>query len=280
MKKITILVSVFFIGLFTGCSDDATTDIVKDLSAKKMLDVSYGGDSEQVYDIYLPENRTENTKTMILVHGGGWNSGDKSDMDPFKDLLKEQLHNIAIVNINYRLADENNVPHPMQVNDITAVVEHLKSNQSDYVISDTIGFLGVSAGGHLSLLWSYAYDTNAKVSMVCSIVGPTNLIDEAYTSSTNPDIRALITQYGADVDFLKSASPLYQVKATSPPTQLFYGGQDPLIPNSQGQDLNSKLQELDVTKEFTFYPNAGHGWVGLELLDTSLKLKAFIELHL
>jgi len=28
------------------------------------------------------------------------------------------------------------------------------------------------------------------------------------------------------------------------------------------------------------YPNAAHGWIGLELLDTWLKLKAFTQTHL
>lgn len=280
MKSTPYFILIFLYCLLIGCSDDATTDIPTDLSAKAMLNVSYGDHSEQVYDLYLPKDRTKDTKTMILVHGGGWNAGDKNEMNAFKDFLGEQLPNLAIVNINYRLADENNSPHPMQINDITAVVEHLKINKNDYVISETIGFLGVSAGAHLSLLWSYAYDTSNKVSMVCSIVGPTNLKDDAYLNNTNTDLQPLLDQFGNDLDFLEEVSPLYQVKSSSPPTQLFYGGQDPLIPNSQGQDLNEKLIALNVQREFTFYPNAGHGWVGLELLDTSVKLKAFIEAHL
>lgn len=277
MKSTLYFILIF---LFIGCSDDAISDIPTDLSAKTMLNVPYGSDPGQVYDLYLPKNRTKDTKTMVLVHGGGWKAGDKNDMNAFKDFLREQLPNLAIVNINYRLANDNNPPHPMQVNDITAVVEHLKTNKNDYVISETIGFLGVSAGGHLSLLWSYAYDTNNKVSMVCSIVGPTNLKDDAYLNNTNTDLQPLLDQFGNDLDFLEEVSPLYQVKSSSPPTQLFYGGRDPLIPNSQGHDLNNKLKELNVPHEFTFYPNAGHGWLGLELLDTSIKLKAFIETHI
>ena len=80
----------------------------------------------QKFDLYLPANRTSNTKTLILVHGGGWSSGDKADMNPIKDLIRQDLPNLAIVNINYRLADVNNKPYPMQIDDITSIINHLK----------------------------------------------------------------------------------------------------------------------------------------------------------
>ena len=267
--------------LLIACStDNGTTNPNGSLDYRALTNVAYGNDSKQVYDIYLPKDRTLNSKIMILVHGGGWHEGDKSDMNAFRDFLREQLPEVVVVNINYRLADENNPPHPMQINDISSVVDDLRAKRNEYQIGDQIGFMGVSAGGHLSLLWSYEYDTESKVSMVCSMVGPTNLADDAYINSDNQELRDLIYQFGTDIEILKSVSPLYKVKATSPPTLLFYGGQDPLIPNSQGIDLNDRLEELEVVHEFTLYPNGGHGWVGLDLLDTSVKLKAFIETHL
>ncbi len=140
--------------------------------------------------------------------------------------------------------------------------------------------MGVSAGGHLALLWSYAHDTDNQVAMVCSMVGPTNLLDDAYQNSTEPVLQELIGLFGYDEELLEEASPLYQVKSTSPPTILFYGGQDPLIPVSQGIALEGKLTELNVIHEFTLYENEGHGWVGLNLFDTSIKLKEFINKNL
>jgi len=196
------------------------------------LNVSYGSDADQVFDLYLPANRSNITKVMILVHGGAWIEGDKADMDGIKDIMRLDLPNVAIVNMNYRLADQNNLPLPMQTNDITAVINTIKANQEYYTVSDDFGFIGVSAGGHLSLLWSYTEDVN------------------------------------------------HQVSASAQPTILFYGGEDPLVPTSQGVDMDARLEELGVTHEFTLYPNEGHGWTGLNLLDTWTKLKLFTETHL
>lgn len=276
-----LLILILVVSTIAGCStDDETTVQTDPLAYTALTNVSYGTDPRQVYDIYLPKNRGTESKVMILVHGGGWKEGDKNDMNGFRDFIREQLPNIVVVNINYRLANENNPPHPMQINDITTVVEQLKSKQNDYHIGTELGFMGVSAGGHLSLLWSYAYDTQKRVKMVCSMVGPTNLSDDAYLNSTNQELKDLIFQFGSEVSVLQEVSPLFKVKPDSPPTQLFYGAQDPLIPNSQGIDLNNKLEELNVPHEFTHYPNGGHGWIGLDLLDTSIKLKAFIERYL
>lgn len=287
MKAIKYILILFFVSAISfSCSEDGVNpndlELDNPLEFRQELNVSYGSNGNQVFDIYLPANRTIDTKVMILVHGGGWTSGDKGDMNIIKDLIRQDLPDIAIVNINYRLADDTHPPYPMQIDDITAVVNFLKNNQNDYVISEDIGFIGTSAGAHLSMLWSYVFDANNDVQMVASIVGPTNFTDPAYLNNQNPILQEIIDVYGINptTEFLEEVSPYHQVTSTSPPTILFYGGQDPLIPTSQGVDMQAKLETHGVTHQFVLYPNAGHGWVGLELLDTWTKLKAFTDTHL
>jgi len=276
LKKIfqTILLIISLI----SCSNEIVSSPSPSIPLlyQEIRNVSYGNDTNQVYDIYLPQDRDKTTKVMILVHG------DKSDMNILKDLYRQDFPNLAIVNINYKLSDQNNPPYPMQIDDISSIINHLKSNKDVYVISETYGFLVISAGAHLSLLWSYAFDIQNNVSMVGSIVGPTNFTDSAYLNNTNPALQALLNVYGINstTGFLEEISPIHRVKSTSPPTILFYGGQDPLIPITQGIDMKEQLDLLEVSNEFTLYPDAGHGWIGVELLDTWNKLKTFTEEHL
>ncbi|MGY0392158.1 alpha/beta hydrolase fold domain-containing protein [Bizionia sp. KMM 8389] len=245
------------------------------------LDVSYGADPYQTYDIYLPANRSLNTNIMILIHGGGWSAGDKSDMNSIKNFIRNEFPNIGVVNMNYRLSDANTPPYPMQINDITSVINKLKTNQNYYIIDNDFAFIGTSAGAHLSLLWTYAFDTQNDIDMVCSIVGPTNFTDPAYLNTADSTIQELLDLYGinATTAYLEEISPYHQVTSNAAPTILFYGGMDPLVPTSQGQAMHEKLNTLGVTNQFTLYPNSGHGWTGLNLLDTSAKLKTFIETH-
>ncbi|WP_179320163.1 alpha/beta hydrolase [Winogradskyella helgolandensis] len=282
------LVFIFLLSfsIVTSCSSEPSDDDglapLNTTESYEALNISYGNDDDQVFDLYLPANRTTDTKTIVLVHGGGWTSGDKGDMNEIKNFIKDQMPNYAVININYRLADENNPPYPMQINDITSVINYLKTNQSYYTVSDNLGFVGASAGAHLSLLWSYAFDTENKVDMVASIVGPTNFTDPAYLNNTNLELQEILDSYGinASTDFLEEVSPYHRATSSSPPTILFYGGEDPLIPTTQGTAMRDKLEELNVTHQFTLYPNEGHGWDGLNLLDTTIKLKTFIETHL
>lgn len=286
MKAIKLLLlTVIFASVTFSCSKESVDTPIQGLNPSEYyqeLNISYGSDDGQKFDLYLPKNRSTSTKVMILVHGGGWSGGDKVDMNGFKDIIRQDLSDVAIVNINYRLANDSRSPYPMQIDDITSVINHLKEHRDYYVISDDYGFIGVSAGAHLALLWSYAFDTDDDVKMVCSIVGPTNFTDPAYLNSTDPNIRALMDLYGvaASTEFLEEVSPFHRVTAAAPPTILFYGGQDPLIPTTQGTAMRERLQQLGVTHEFTLYENAGHGWLGLELLDTWSKLKIFTQTHL
>jgi len=285
LLKFVALNLIVFI-TFLSCAEDlGTSDFnkipINPLESYEEFNISYGDDINQTFDLYLPKNRTNTTKIMVLVHGGGWSSGDKSDMNDIKKRLIKDFPELAVVNMNYKLADNNNAPYPMQINDISSVIKYLKTNELRYTVSNKIGFIGFSAGAHLSLLWSYAFDVENNVNMVCSIVGPTNFTDPKITENNTLN-KPLVQWFGAnpELSVLKTISPYHQVKKTAPATILFYGGKDPLIPISQGTALRDKLQDLDVTHEFTVYPEKGHGWDGIELLDTWIKLNVFIKTHL
>ena len=264
---------------YYSCSDNNSVS-EDDLSvAKTMLNVSYGSDSQQVFDLYLPANRNvSTTKTLILVHGGAWIEGDKADMNYAVNVIQQFLPDYAIANLNYRLATNENYAFPMQIDDIDAIVQKLKNE--NYGISDAFGFIGTSAGGHLSMLYSYGYNSNNDIKMVCSIVGPTNFTDPNYTDyQVWLDLYYNLTgvDYANNVTYYEQLSPLYRATATSVPTILFYGNADPLIPTSQGVDLHAKLNQLGVYNEFNLY-NGGHGnWSQADLLDANLKMIAFIQ---
>lgn len=281
----SVLLNIAVVLLLFSCSKESTQQSPNALDPSEYFekkDVSYGADKYQKFDLYLPANRSMATKVLILVHGGGWSAGDKTELNDIKDFLRQDLPEVAVVNMNYRLADAENNPYPMQLDDITTVIDHLRLNASDYVISHDYGFLGVSAGAHLSLLWSYAFDVKKEVKMVCSIVGPTNFMDPFYFDTTDPNIKNLLNLFGeeATIDFLKNVSPYYKVTASAPPTLLFYGKQDPLVPVSQATMLKERLQQLGVPHDYTLYENGGHGWIGPELLDTAIKLQQFVQTYL
>jgi acetyl esterase/lipase len=213
------------------------------------------------------------------VHGGAWIEGDKADMNYLIPFIKQNLPGYAIANLNYRLASTGVYAFPMEIDDIDAAFNKLKSDNNG--ISDNFGFIGTSAGGHLSLLYSYTKNQNNNIKMVASIVGPTNFTDTNYTN--NP---AWLSQYLAltgvnyvgNETYYQGLSPYHKATAVSPPTIMFYGNADSLIPTTQGQDLHAKLNQLGVYNEFNLY-NGGHGnWSQTDLSDAYTKLVNFVKL--
>ena len=277
-----IFLSFLLLTFLFSCtpSENGIIPVAIDLPASTLLNQSYGSDPKQNFDLYLPANRTENkTKTIILVHGGGWIEGDKNDMNYLIPIIKQNFPDYAIANINYRLANTSRYAFPMQNDDMNTVFNKLKNDNNS--ISDDFGFIGTSAGGHLSMLYSYSNNPNNNIKMVVSIVGPTNFNDVNYTNN-----QAWLTNYFAltgvnytqNPSYFEQLSPLFKVTSTSPPTLLLYGDADPLIPNTQHQDLKVKLTQLGVYNELKVY-SGGHGnWSQPDLLDASARLINFVKL--
>ena len=274
---------VFWIAVVQiSCSNsDGTNNSLDNSRAETRVGMVYGTSTQQVYDIYLPANRSPlTTKTLILVHGGSWVGGDKNDMSYLMNVIKQNLPNYAIANMNYRLASPGNPAFPMQIDDIGSLITALKNNRINFGISGQFGLIGVSAGGQLSLLYSYGHDSSNDVKMVCSIVGPTDFTDPNYTN--NPIMVSSFfsvtgVNYTQNPGFYQQISPLYRATITSPPTLLMYGNQDPLVPTSQGENMHTQLDILGVYNEFNLY-NCGHGnWAINDQLDAYGKLVAYIQ---
>ncbi len=295
MKKLFyllfVLLSINF--TFTSCtSDDVTIDddnnIEEPLNAEFILNVSYGENSQQVYDIYLPEGRTSNkTKVLVLVHGGGWTGGDKDNMDDFVNLIQQFLPNYAIVNINYVLGDTNPpfIPaFPNQFLDLGAVINQITEQSEDLQILPEFGLIGTSAGAHISLMYDYVYDENDVVKMVCDIVGPTDFTNPQYADNPlfNLALEALVneSEYPDGTNYAEITSPAFQVSTQSSPTLMFYGNQDPLVPLANGELLKTNLTNASVTNSFTVY-EGGHGnWDEASSINLQEQLIDFIETHL
>lgn len=289
MKKL-IPVFLLFVSvsvLFVSCnSDDSSTmQQQQNLEAENILNVSYGSDPQQVYDIYLPANRSSSkTKVIILVHGGGWTEGDKTEMNDFVTQLQLSHPEHAIVNMNYVLATIDKPAFPNQYLDLDAVINKIINEKETLQVLPEFGLIGASAGAHISLMYDYVYDTDNLVKFVGNIVGPTNFTDVFY--SNNPSFNVLLellvdeNAYPPGTNYAVANSPALLVSTASSPTILFYGNQDPLVPLTNGELLQSELSDHMVTNSFTVY-DGGHGdWSLEDLNNVQIQLSSFISTHL
>lgn len=288
MKTALLLLFSSLLIQFTNisCASDEGNPSNEPLAEETFLNVSYGSDPQQVYDIYLPANRSSTkTKTIILVHGGGWSGGDKADMGYLIPILKAEHPDHAIVNINYVLATMDIPAFPNQFLDIDLVIDKLTAEKENLQILPEFGLLGASAGAHISLQYDYVYDIDDQVKMVVDIVGPTDFTDPFYSEDPNFTLllNLLINEdaYPPGTNYAQAVSPALQVSAGSSPSIMFYGNQDPVVPLSNGEILNENLTLAGVEHNFTVY-EGGHGtdWSLENVDDLKAQISAFIELHL
>lgn len=255
------------------------------VAASTTLNVSYGTDPLQNMDVYLPANRTiATTKVLIMIHGGAWTGGDKTDFSTYVDTLKNRLPDYAVFNINYRLSAGAANNFPTQENDVKAALQFIYTKASEYIISDKYVLLGASAGGHLAMLQAYKYTTPVKVKAVVSFFGPSDLTD-LYNNPVggNPLLANLVAQAVGKTPLQNpaiytSSSPINFITNTSAmPTILLHGGADPLVNASQSIAVKNKLATAGIINQYVFYPTEGHGWIGVNLTDSFNKIEAFLK---
>jgi len=257
------------------------------LAERIIPDTAYGTDARQKMDIYLPAGRTTATKVIILIHGGGWETGDKTDLNYYKDLLRAKWPEAAIANINYRLASNTaNIHYSEIMNDISAAVNFIVDNRTGFVTSDSLLMLGASAGAHLAMLYTYAHNTGNHVRAVADFFGPAVLNDWEWYNSFNiwmgKAIKDILIQYNNgpwDVPLYQSNSPYSVATAQSRPTIIFHGTIDVIVPLYQSQWLNGRLTTLGVPHEYYEYLD-GHGFNNSNTEDCMNKAVSFFKSHL
>lgn len=254
------------------------------LPAATYTNVHYGTGNRQVMDIYLPENRsTTKTKTVVVIHGGAWTEGDKSEMKFALDSLRIRMPDYAFINLNYRLAYNNylNV-FPAQENDVKSSVDFYLSKAGEYAVSKDLIMMGGSAGAHLAMLHSYKNDPEHHVRAVVDFFGPTDLSASWHNDGLLIQLlyyAAIGKTYDENPAIYIQSSPAHFITPQSPPTIALQGGADPLVNPSQTQILINKLAENQVAHQKVFYPGEGHGFTPASYKDAFDKIAAFLKVN-
>jgi acetyl esterase/lipase len=276
---LTLLITM---SIITSCQRNEHVFAKEDLSQPKTIpDVSYGKDTAQRMDIYLPANRSvDATKSIILIHGGGWNSGSKNDFLTYIDSFRRRMPDYAIFNLDYRLVNGNNL-FPTQEHDVKSAMDFIVSNSSAYHINkNKLVLLGASAGGHLALLQGYKYNT-PKVAAIVDFFGPTDLL-AMFEKPWHPYVPFVLqmitgTTPMQNPSLYQHSSPINYVSTHSAPTLILHGSNDNIVNVSQSKSLKAKLDQVGITNELVIYQGKSHGWNGATLSNSFDRIESFLK---
>jgi acetyl esterase/lipase len=225
-------------------------------------------------DLYQPDDSPEPRPAIVVVHGGSWSGGRKSDFPRWNDWLVAQ--GFAVFDVEYRLAPQPN--WQTATGDVKCAIGWITQHAAEFNIDpDRIVLLGRSAGGHLALLAAYtpgheslppSCDSSpTAVRAVISFYGPADLI-WGYNNPADPDVidgpGTLRRFLGGDPESARDAfviaSPVTHVDARTPPTLLLHGSRDQLVGQHHAEILTERLTAASVTHETIFVPYGQHGF--------------------
>lgn len=262
MKKLVLKYHFWVMGIVTllinSCS--TTQKTVKEKGATKIYNLKYGEHKKNVMDVFLPEDFSQQTPVVMLIHGGAWKVGRKEHLRKIQDKLFSE--NIPTVNIGYRLVKKETT-YKQQLEDIAKAIDKTKTEAIHWNINpENLILLGESAGGHLALL--YGYKNPNEISKLISLSGPTDFYSEEYlnsnyskyTSPTFQDVVGVKFNRKELSDEFREASPIAHI--SNVPTLIFQGDKDLLVNKNQGLKLNSLLTEKEVPHRLIFMENTGH----------------------
>ncbi|HXM64352.1 MAG TPA: alpha/beta hydrolase [Terriglobales bacterium] len=221
-------------------------------------DVEYGvqGGEKLLLDIYQPaDSGSKPRPAVVLIHGGGWTSFDKSTMRGMGNFLARS--GFVAVSVDYRLFHGSENRWPAQLDDVQRSVRWLRANASKYNIdANRLGAFGHSSGAQLAALLGME-DTrdnsdpalakySSRVQAVVDVSGPSDFL-----TNHDADGDAFLTNFfGGDFTKLpevwRSASPAFNVNKSNAPFLIVHGTSDHDVPIAQAEELYDKLHQGGV----------------------------------
>lgn len=232
-----------------------SSDIPKGISAETNIVYGKGGERDLQLDLYRPKDAKQPRPLIIFIHGGGWKGGQRTDMSFYCLRFAEKGYITAT--ISYRFSQD--APFPAAVQDTKCAIRFLRANASKYGIDpEKIAVSGNSAGGHLSMMAGYSSDVpelegnggnegvSSRIQVVGNFYGPVDLTTEfARTQGVVKDFLGDKT-WEEDPDIYKKASPITYLTKDDPPTMIFHGTIDDIVPIDQADELAAKLKDLGI----------------------------------
>ena len=199
-------------------------------------------------DIFKPEKKGP-LPALIMVHGGGWRSGNKNMQVPMAQMIAKQ--GFVTIAVEYQLSLE--AQYPAAVHNIKAAIRWVRANAEKYNINpDKIAISGCSAGGQLAALIGMTngidqfegnmgnLEYSSDVQAIMDIDGVLNFLAPSSLNLKRKANSADISWFGGSFyekpEIWKEASSIYWANENSVPILFlnsgysrFHAGQDELI---------------------------------------------------
>ena len=212
-------------------------------------------------DAWLPPPSASPTPAALLVHGGGWEAGDRvTYITPLFEPLARA--GVAWFSIDYRLTPA--VRHPAQMDDLRTALRFIRAEAGRFRIDPRrIVLVGESASAQMVTLLAAEDAALAGVVSFYGVYDFAPLVRDASPRSLVARLFGRTTLDDSTRRLLRTYSPLHAAHARLPPILLVHGTSERLW--EQGVAMADRLRALGVAHELLRLEGAPHGmenWEG------------------
>ena len=209
---------------------------------------------------------TKNNSAVILIHGGGWKSGDKNHLKPLAQHIASKGY--SCFTIEYRLSDE--AKYPAGIYDIKEAIQFIKFNANKFNIDTTeTAVLGASSGAQMATLIGvtnnnskFEIQTNYKTtSTIQAIINLDGILAFKHPESKEGKVASLWLggTFEENPSVWKEASALTHVHKNTPPIlfinsqyERFHAGRDDMIKILDKHKIYSQVETI-INSPHTFW---------------------------
>lgn len=221
------------------------------------------------FDAYYNKNNLLNP-AIIILHGGGWKSGNKSQMEPFA--IEMASKGYTCFNIEYRLSPE--AKYPAAIFDVKKAIQYIKKNAQNFNTDTTkIAVLGFSSGGQMAALIGTTnenrnFEANDKKikfsSKVYAIIDIDGVLAFKHPESKEGAVAGLWLGgiYEEKPTIWEQASPLAHTDNNTPPTLFinssiprFHAGRDDMIAILNKNGIYNEVQTIQNSPHSFWFLN-------------------------
>lgn len=224
-----------------------------------------GGGRDLKCDVFSPPNEKRDRPGVLIIHGGGWQTGDKDQLRYYGIQLAR--YGFVGVACEYRLSGE--AIWPAQINDVKAALRWMHANEAQLGIdAGKICVTGNSAGAHLALMLGCETDefegkggdagVNSECAAISAIYPPTRM-----GLGKSGDAHNHLFGDAADETVAVNASPITYAEKPFPPTLLIHGNADMVVPCEESFNMYHALKKAGAAVELHIFDGAPHAFDSL-----------------
>jgi acetyl esterase/lipase len=214
------------------------------------VEVGSTGDRALRADLYRPP--APNGAGVLLVHGGAWIRGDRSQLRGYGILLGRVGY--TCLACEYRLAP--GAQWPSQIDDVNVALRYFHAHAEELGVDPAkIAVSGNSAGGHLALM--AAAQPVAPIAAVVAFYPPTDM-NAGLERGGDALMSVLFTDPSESQ--LAAASPVTYASADFPPAMLVTGNHDEIVSWHDSDDMYHRLRAAGAKAELHVFEGLPHAF--------------------